>query len=307
MSFTLVNEGSSTSELDEILNAIITINQNQEVMNQAIQEQTQKTQRLMNQLIRLHNNFEQYKNENENLKNESKNNENENELNNKMNKLNESVKTLNELVLESKTVKNAKGEEVLASDEVLRKEVVELKYSVISMIDKVQKQNLTVNLDDEKVADYLSNRLESPAKQAISTSLERTAKAVGKYNQITKEQTKEIREQMIETKKDVKDLVFWLKPAVTGASIIMGMLLIALVTLTTGGQIVDNLTNWIGLRGAIINAYQQIFMTNGWGYLGWILLLILFVVLELAVLLGYGYGIYKLMKYAIDKLTRYKG
>ena len=112
---------------------------------------------------------------------------------------------------------------------------------------------------------------------------------------------------MIETKKDVKDLVFWLKPAVTGASIIMGMLLIALVTLTTGGQIVDNLTNWIGLRGAIINAYQQIFMTNGWGYLGWILLLILFVVLELAVLLGYGYGIYKLMKYAIDKLTRYKG
>lgn len=80
------------------------------------------------------------------------------------------------------------------------------------------------------------------------------------------------------------------------------MLLIALVTLVTGGQIVENLVNWIGLRGAIINASNHLFATDGWGYLGWILLLILFVALEIAVLLGYGYGIYKLMKYAIDKL-----
>lgn len=187
------------------------------------------------------------------------------------------------------------------SDEVLRKDVEQLRNRVISMIDKVEKQHLTVNLDDEKVADNLANRLENPTTQAISASLTRTAKAVGEYNQITKEQTKEIRQHMKETKADVKDLVYWLKPAFSGMTIIMGMLLVALVTLTMGGQIVDNLVNWVGLRGAIVNAVQHIFATSGWGYLGWILLFILFVALEIAVLVGFGYGIFKLMKYAIDK------
>lgn len=194
---------------------------------------------------------------------------------------------------------------------MLRQDVKQLNNNVTLMMDAVRKQRMSVTFDAQKVADNLADRLKNPATEAISTSLEKTAESVKKYNQITEEQTKEIREEMIETKKDVKDLVFWLKPVITSASIIMGMLLIALVTLTTGGQIVVNLTDWIGLRGAIINAYQHIFATSGWGYIGWILLLILFVGIELTVLFGYGYGIYKLMKYTIDKLIdnsrRYKG
>ena len=169
------------------------------------------------------------------------------------------------------------------------------------MIEAVKKQRMTVNFDAQKVADNLANRLENPTTQAIENSIGLTAKKVEQYNDVTQKQSQEIRKHMKETKADVKDLVYWLKPAFSGMTIIMGMLLVALVTLTMGGQIVDNLVNWIGLRGAIVNAYQHIFATAGWGYLGWILLLILFVALEIAVLVGFGYGIFKLMKYAIDK------
>lgn len=170
------------------------------------------------------------------------------------------------------------------------------------MIDTVQKQRMTINIDNDVLANHLTKNLQNSTTQAIENSIVLTAKKVERYNDVTQKQSQEIRKQMKETKEDVKDLVYWLKPAITGVSIVTGMLLIALVTLVTGGQIVENLVNWIGLRGAIINASNHLFATDGWGYLGWILLLILFVALEIAVLLGYGYGIYKLMKYAIDKL-----
>ncbi|MFB9219800.1 hypothetical protein [Kurthia sibirica] len=95
--------------------------------------------------------------------------------------------------------------------------------------------------------------------------------------------------------------MYWLKPAITGISIVLGMLLISLVTPSYVGQIVDNLVNWIGVRGAIIGAYRHFFATSGWGCLGWGLVLLAFVGLELGVLIAFGYGLFKLMKYAIDK------
>ena len=170
------------------------------------------------------------------------------------------------------------------------------------MIDTVQKQRMTINIDNDALANHLTKNLQNSTTQAIENSIGLTAKKVERYNDVTQKQSQEIRKHMKETKADVKELVYWLKPAISGIAIIMGMLLILLVTLTTGGQIVENLVNWIGLRGAIINAYHHFFATTGWGYLGWLLTLIFFVALEAAVLLGYGYGIYKLMKYAIDKL-----
>ena len=183
---------------------------------------------------------------------------------------------------------------------MLRKEVEKLRNDVTLMMDAVKKQRMTLNLDAQWVADNLATRLENPTTQAIEKSIVLTAKKVERYNKVTEKQSQEIRKQMKETKSDVQDLVYWLKPTITGISIILGMLLIALVTLSYGGQIVDNLVNWIGLRGAIIDASQHLFATDGWGYVGWVLVLIAFVGLELGVLIAFGYGIFKLMKYAID-------
>ena len=170
------------------------------------------------------------------------------------------------------------------------------------MIEAVKKQRMTVHMDNEKVADVLANRLENSTAQAIEKSIVLTAKKVERYNDVTQKQSQEIRKQMKETKDDVKDLVYWLKPAMTGIVIVIGILLVSLVTLSYGGQIVENLTNWVGLRGAIINAYHHFFATTGWGYVGWFLALVVFVAIEIGVLFGFGYGIFKLMKRAIDTL-----
>ena len=292
---------ASLSEQNQIVEALVTINQNQKALMNEVQHQAQSNQQIMTLVQSLRREFEQYKSENNNLK-LKKNSENSNELNNKINELSKNVDGLSKLVLESKTVVNAEGKTVLASDEVLRNDVEHLRNNVATMIDAVKKQRMTLNLDAQKVADNLANRLETPTTQAIEKSIVLTAKKVERYNDVTQKQSQEIRKQMKETKADVKDLVYWLKPAVTGISIVLGMLLIALVTLSYGGQIVDNLVNWVGLRGAIINAYHHFFATTGWGYIGWFLALIFFVAIEVGVLFGFGYGIFKLMKYTIDKL-----
>lgn len=109
---------------------------------------------------------------------------------------------------------------------------------------------------------------------------------------------------MKETKADMKELVFWLKPTFAGITAVLGIMLISLITLTYGGEIVENLVNFVGLRGAITNAYTNFFDTHGWGYVGWFLALIFFVAIELLVLFAFGYGIFKLMKYAIDKFSK---
>ena len=267
-----------------------------------VQQQAQTNLQIMTQVQSLQKEFEHYKSEINNLK-QNKNSENSNKLNNKINELSTNVEGLSKLVLASKTVVTAEGKTVLASDEVLRKEVEKLRNDVTLMMDAVKKQRMTLNLDAQWVADNLATRLENPTTQAIEKSIVLTAKKVERYNKVTEKQSQEIRKQMKETKSDVQDLVYWLKPTITGISIILGMLLIALVTLSYSGQIVDNLVNWIGLRGAIIDAYHHFFATSGWGYLGWGLVLLAFVGLELGVLIAFGYGLFKLMKYAIDKFS----
>lgn len=171
------------------------------------------------------------------------------------------------------------------------------------MINTVKKQHLTVNMNDEAIASFLAKDLEKTTNSTIKNSIEQTTKEVNEYNKVTKQQTLEMRKHMRETKKDVNDLVFWLKPAMSGAIIVLAIILISLIGIAYASQILENLFNWIGLRDGVTNAYNHLFNTSGWGYVGWFIALMSFVFIEFAVFAIFMYCLYSLTKYAIDRHT----
>lgn len=129
-----------TASLDlqnQIVEALVTISQNQKALMNEVQQQAQTNRQIMTQVQSLQKEFEHYKSEINNLK-QNKNSESSNELST-------NVEELSKFVLESKTVVTAEGKTVLASDEVLRKEVEKLRNDVTLMMDAVKKQRMTLN------------------------------------------------------------------------------------------------------------------------------------------------------------------
>lgn len=208
------------------------------------------------------------------------------------------------MLLETKTIKNSNGITVLNSDEYLRN-------SIENLIEVVKKQRMTFKVNEDQIAEHLTKRLEPALKVDINkimttTTLKAEKDLTRSYNQLKSYsetikadaggiyvKTNEINDKIENiTKKTGKLLGVF--------TAVMFVMIIALITLSMGAEIVSNIYDWTRLNEGITLAYKHFFNTSGWGYLGWALVLLGFIMIQIGVLFGFFIGLYKLTKKVLD-------
>lgn len=212
-------------------------------------------------------------------------------------------------MLESKTVKTASGTTVLNSDEVLRNDVEALKVNVVQLINDIKKQRMSVSLDTKKLAEFVTDNMESSTQLILKDSLDKvideSEKQLIYLRKDVKEHSSTIKKEMNEVRENLGYLIEWSKPVLTTTAVIFGMLLATVVFFGFFDDLVHDLLNLVYLREAMSNAIEKFFHTSGWGYLGWGLTLLVFIFIEVGVVVFFVYCLFRVIQFSVDRFRSY--